>query len=157
MSEFINTIDVLGDDVVTDGIIAKTIAEFHDDTLSALHLGAFHSCKLLTIVNLPALKTTAGDTFAECTALKKADFNIIDKINSSEFKNCSSLDTLIIRRADKICNIYDYNTFQNTPIKKGTGYIYVPRALVDSYKATSHWSTYANQIRAIEDYPDICG
>ena len=47
--------------------------------------------------------------------------------------------------------------FNMSPIASGTGYIYVPAALVDSYKAASNWSTYANQIRAIEDYPDICG
>lgn len=44
-----------------------------------------------------------------------------------------------------------------TPMKSGTGYIYVPAALVDSYKAATNWSTYADQIRAIEDYPDITG
>ena len=49
------------------------------------------------------------------------------------------------------------NAFSNTPIKSGNGYIYVPAALVDSYKADSKWSTYANQIRAIEEYPEICG
>ena len=49
------------------------------------------------------------------------------------------------------------NTFNSTPIASGTGYIYVPAALVDNYKAATNWSTYANQIRAIEDYPEICG
>jgi hypothetical protein len=29
--------------------------------------------------------------------------------------------------------------------------------LVDSYKTATNWSKYATQIRAIEDYPDICG
>ena len=49
------------------------------------------------------------------------------------------------------------NAFTNTPIKSGAGYIYVPAALVDSYKAATNWSVYADQIRAIEDYPDITG
>ena len=40
----------------------------------------------------------------------------------------------------------------NTLIGKGTGYIYVPRALVDSYKVATNWSTYASQFRALEDY-----
>lgn len=34
----------------------------------------------------------------------------------------------------------------------GTGYIYVPRALVDTYKAATNWSTIADQFRALEDY-----
>ena len=40
----------------------------------------------------------------------------------------------------------------NCPIGQGTGYIYVPSALVNTYKSANYWSTYANQIRAIEDY-----
>lgn len=30
--------------------------------------------------------------------------------------------------------------------------IYVPAALIDSYKAATNWSAYANQFRALEDY-----
>jgi hypothetical protein len=40
-------------------------------------------------------------------------------------------------------------------IEDGTGYIYVPSALVETYKTASNWVTYAAQIRAIEDYPEI--
>ena len=49
------------------------------------------------------------------------------------------------------------SAFNSTPIKSGTGYIYVPMSLVDTYKSATNWSTFANQFRAIEDYPDICG
>jgi hypothetical protein len=45
-----------------------------------------------------------------------------------------------------------YSGFTN-----GTGYIYVPATLVDTYKAGTNWSTHADQIRAIEDYPEITG
>ena len=44
------------------------------------------------------------------------------------------------------------SAFNSTPITFGTGYIYAPRALVDSYKAATNWSTYADQICALEDY-----
>lgn len=37
------------------------------------------------------------------------------------------------------------------------GYIYVPAALIDEYKTATNWATFADQFRAIEDYPDICG
>lgn len=36
----------------------------------------------------------------------------------------------------------------------GTGYIYVPSALVSAYKAANNWSLFSNSIRAIEDYSD---
>jgi hypothetical protein len=64
--------------------------------------------------------------------------------------------TLIIR-SPNVATLENTNVFNSTPIKSGTGYIYVPRSRVDSYKAASNWSTYAAQIRAIEDYPDITG
>ena len=44
-----------------------------------------------------------------------------------------------------------------TKISSDSGYIYVPAALVDSYKAAANWQNYADQIRAIEDYPEITG
>jgi hypothetical protein len=44
------------------------------------------------------------------------------------------------------------NAFDQSPIKSGTGYIYVPRALVEDYKVATNWSAYASQFRAIEDY-----
>jgi hypothetical protein len=65
--------------------------------------------------------------------------------------------TTVILRVNKVCTLANVSAFNNTPIKNGSGYVYVPSALVDSYKAASNWSTYAAQIRAIEDYPEICG
>lgn len=34
---------------------------------------------------------------------------------------------------------------------------YVSTSLVETYKSATNWSTYAEQIRAIEDYPEITG
>ena len=44
------------------------------------------------------------------------------------------------------------SAFDSTPIKSGNGYIYVPFALIEQYKAATNWSTYAAQFRALEDY-----
>jgi hypothetical protein len=56
-----------------------------------------------------------------------------------------------------MCTIGNKNALTGTPIANGTGYIYVPSTLVDTYKANGTWSNYAVQIRAIEDYPEITG
>lgn len=69
----------------------------------------------------------------------------------------SDLETLIIRSSVGVCSLYNTDAFEGTPIEGGTGYIYVPASMVDVYKADTSWSTYTNQIRAIEDYPEICG
>jgi hypothetical protein len=75
------------------------------------------------------------------------------------FYEKSSLDTFIIRKSDAVVTMPSRaaNIFYRTPIKDGTGYIYVHSALVESYKSATGWAAFGDQIRAIEDYPEICG
>jgi hypothetical protein len=73
---------------------------------------------------------------------------------SNDFNGCSVLDTLILGHS-AVCPLAATTAFNNTPIAKGTGYVYVPKDLVDAYKTAENWSTFANQIRAIEDYPEV--
>lgn len=88
------------------------------------------------------------------TNLKKVTLTKVLTINSYGFYNCSGLETMIIS-ATAVPTLKNVNVFTNTPIASGTGYIYVPADLVEEYKAASNWSTFADQIRAIEDYPDV--
>ena len=81
---------------------------------------------------------------------------VLHYIQHSTFYGNKKLVTLIIR-TQAVAKLNATSAFRDTLIASGTGYVYVPSALVDSYKAATNWSTYANQIRAIEDYPDITG
>lgn len=94
--------------------------------------------------------------FYNCTGLLSVDFPSATSIGSSAFDFCMNLAAVILR-SETICTLANTYVFNNTPIKSGTGYIYVPRTLVDSYKAATNWSTFAAQFRAIEDYPEITG
>lgn len=67
------------------------------------------------------------------------------------FKNCPSLTTLVIR-ATGLINLENVNAFEGTPIASGTGYIYIPSALIPNFQTATNWSTFANQFRALEDY-----
>lgn len=89
-------------------------------------------------------------------AVTSLDLSTVTTIGSYAFNGCSALATLILR-SDTVCTLTATNAFASTPIASGTGYVYVPAALVDEYKAATNWSTYADQIRAIEDYPEITG
>jgi hypothetical protein len=129
MAEFINTIAVLGDDAVADSIIEKTITEFKDNLITSIGRLAFYMCSKLATVDVPN----------------------VSSINIDAFYSCGGLASVILR-GEQICSLAHANVFNNTPIKSGTGYIYVPKSLVDSYKAATNWSTYANQFRALEDY-----
>lgn len=65
--------------------------------------------------------------------------------------------TAVILQSNSLCTAQNSNMFDSTPIASGTGYIYVPAALLEQYKVATNWVIYADQFRAIEDYPDICG
>ena len=95
-------------------------------------------------------------SFYDCSNLAKIDFDVLEEMKDADFYQCSALKVVIIR-SPAVCTMSTSNAFQLTPIASGTGYIYVPAALVDSYKAATNWSVYADQIRTIEAYPDICG
>lgn len=116
-----------------------------------------HNCPNLENVNAPKLTTISNSSFRMCVKLKKLELDSPTTIASSAFQDASSLDTLIIRGTGSRCSLSAANAFAGTPIASGTGFIYVPDNLVEQYKSASNWSTYASQIRAIEDYPDICG
>ena len=118
---------------------------------------AFTKCIALTEVRLPVVTRIAGlYAFNQCSALTKVDLGAVTYIGNATFTGCGALVALIIR-TNTVCKIDNVNVLQATPIASGTGYIYVPSALVDSYKAATNWSSFGDQIRAIEDYPDICG
>lgn len=97
--------------------------------------------------------TTVGEyAFYNATSLTKADLAAVTSIGAYAFNGCTALNMLILRNAAMVT--LGSNALANSTIANGTGYVYVPAALVDTYKADSAWSVYAAQIRAIEDYPE---
>ena len=191
MAEFINTIDALGDDVVIDSIIDRTITELKDDGIETVGAYAFayctslvtldlpnvitvnncawHQCSSLSSVNLPNA-TTFIDPFgnnANCTSLKKLrlpkatyfsaytgnghhltilDLPVIQNLPNYFLPYCQSKGcSLLLRNTSGVCSLGGTNGLHNVTI-------YVPASLIDSYKAATNWSTYADQFRALEDY-----
>lgn len=64
----------------------------------------------------------------------------------------SKMECLII--LSDVLSTIQYNSFNDSsPIKQGTGFVYVPDALVDSYKKATNWVTIADQIKPISDLP----
>lgn len=196
MSNFVNTVDVVGDEVLTDSIIDRSITEIADDTVTSIgdnafcgcgsltsvdfpnaetigtesfsgcaslttvnfpvatKIGsnAFNGCTSLTAVKFPAVTSIVNNGFQGCSALVTADFPAATNLASGAFNNCYALTALILRNESTVCTMATTSALQSTPILGGTGYVYVPRALVDTYKAATNWSTVGAQIRALEDY-----
>lgn len=132
-------------------------ATYKNTVATKIRNTCFNGYTKLVSVEFPVVTSVGVQAFQNCTSLKKADFSILTNINIWAFNVCRALEALIIR-TNSVCTLAGTNAFaNNSGIMAGTGYVYVPSALVDSYKAATNWSTYANQIRAIEDYPDITG
>ena len=116
----------------------------------------FQECTSLRRVVLP--QSTHDDgwrIYYGCTALRCIDLGKKGTFYQ-DLPDSALFDTLILRDASGTYNLSKPAQLSNTKIAAGTGYIYVPRALVDKYKAATNWSVYADQFRAIEDYPEIC-
>lgn len=115
----------------------------------------FNGCKELTVCDIPLAIEIGGYAFCNCVTMEKLEFPSATKLEAMAFLNCTKLNALILSKRE-IATLAAINAFNGTPIQKGTGYIYVPDDLVDQYKTATNWSNYASQIRAIEDYPEIC-
>lgn len=108
----------------------------------------FYTAKHLISANLPLVTSLPIDSFRLST-IQTADFAAITNINRTAFTDCQHLETLIIR-TPSVCVISDISiALRGSKIASGTGYIYVPDNLVDSYKAATNWVVLANQIKPI--------
>lgn len=113
MADFINTVDVVGDDVLTDSIIDRSVTEYNDNRVTAVCRYAFGYCEKLTSVNIPnattlvwgafqncaslvniiapAVVTSEDYSFNGCSALTNVKLESLSAIKSSTFGNCKSL------------------------------------------------------------------
>ena len=102
----------------------------------------FYSCRSLTTVPQLDLSSVTSpgynaNMFRDCPALTKLDFLNINVFGNAFAYGATSLATLIIRNPT-VASLYSTNALDLTPIKNGTGYIYVPDNLVSSYKTATN-------------------
>ena len=108
----------------------------------------FKTTTNLTSANLPLVTALPADAFRN-SSIQTADFGAVTNINRTAFTDCTNLETLIIR-TPSVCVISDISiALRGSKIAAGTGYIYVPDNLVDSYKTATNWVALANQIKPI--------
>lgn len=111
---------------------------------------AFSECQNLTTVNFPSAEYVGHYAFSNDTKLATVDFEKVTYIGDYVFTYCGALKTFIMR-TPTVCTLFTRAAFTGTPIASGTGYIYVPDALVDNYKTATNWSVYASQIKPISE------
>ena len=134
---------------ILDGTLA---GDYRNDTAESICqsnvLQCRSYCKSWTFTKVKTVASYAMANNFAC-AVGKIDLHAVTSIGKQAFAavNCG---TYIIRTPDQVCA-------NGGSVFRGTPKIYVPAALLDSYKAATNWSAIADNIYAIEDYPDICG
>src|SRR5574344_1486288 len=113
--------------------------------------GATQNCISLTNLDMPTVTSISNYAMLNCISLTNLDMSTVTSISSYAMVNCISLKTIKLG-ANQVATLANTNVFQNTPIAKGRGYIYVPDNLVGSYKTATNWSVYADQIRPMSEY-----
>ena len=123
---------------------------------------AFRNCDIHEIVLGPVTWVGSSVMYANKNLIL-VDWRGSAPVGSSAFYNCYKLTTVVLRH-ETLCALNNTNAFYNCYHFYGTvnttynpdglkdGYIYVPSALVEEYKAATNWSTFADQFRALEDY-----
>lgn len=136
----------------------KNLETVNMDGLITVGNDAFSSCSKLKSVYLPSVRTIDTSAFYACSALTRVEIcgacvGTPLPVLSAQCFYSSKLDTLIIAYEDGVVSLASTTAIGETPIANGTGFIYVPDALVDSYKAATNWSTYAAQIKGLSELP----
>jgi hypothetical protein len=149
--------------------MCRNLKTINTPALTNIEAFAFRECSALDTLYFENVITIKNNAFDGCTSLSNIEIPLVQTIETATFRQCEALGTLnlpaaktiksrafwgsgissLVLPASEVCTLENTDAFAFTPIESGTGRIYVPAALVDSYK-TGSWSAFANQIRAIE-------
>lgn len=129
------------------------LTTFNAPLIETLGSNAFQNCSKLQTVHIPNIKSISHYCFSSCSKLESIDLHNCTAINHYAFQSCNALASLILR-SSTLCTLGVYVFSSTSPIALGTGYIYVPSALLEDYKTATNWSDYASQFKTIEELPD---
>lgn len=125
------------------------------ELVTELNAEAFYNVPTLLHASFPKLKQINRDAFGLCTGLTSLTFPKLERFSEgNQFAGCTNLVALFLPNENFVCVLANTNTFNNTPIASGNGFVYVPLKWIDIYKKASNWVTYKNQIKSKESYDD---
>lgn len=154
---------------ITHQLLTRTLSgEYVNDRVDAIGDYAFNSANKLTSVSFPSVTTIGTGVFTGCRSLVSGEFSDVT-ITGEPFLNSSikivyinylaagwrspfytgsnGMIGLVLRDEERVSVCPSWPFYSNS-----APYIYVPSALVDSYKSATGWAKYSEQIRALEDY-----
>lgn len=169
-----NITSIYAPNVTTIGNYAFTapkVAQLNFPLLTSIGSNCFTNCPSIKSIKLPQLGAVGASCFGYIGAsrlvlpkatsvgnsaltnsksLKYVDLPKCTAIVNYGLRNNSLLETLILR-SETMCTLSNY-ALNSTKIANKTGYVYVPSALIESYKVATNWSKMATQFRALEEY-----
>ena len=149
----LNSLDISNANRLNGGNIFNYCYSLNDIDLSniinvASHALAYTGFGTIILPNCTSLGSYVGNG----KRISTIDLSKNITISGNTFNGVYSLVHLILR-SDTLCSLSATSAFTSTPIANGLGWIYVPSGLVESYKTASNWSTYANRIVSLDEYP----
>ena len=109
---------------------------------------AFYRNYALVSIELPSVVTVKSNAFTECSHLETVDFGShVTSIGQDCINNITTMQTIYIRNGAAICTLNSrLNNYPAHPVPL----IYVPEALLDSYKGAAGWSNYKEYFRGLD-------
>lgn len=122
-------------------------------SLTYIYQNAFNSCGKLAIKEIPeGITKLENNIFRGCSGLTELTIKgNVTVFGQYSLYGCSNLQKLIIPNITKVPSLQSLNAFTNTPIRNGTGYIYVPDNLIEEIKVATNWNGLASQIKSISE------
>jgi hypothetical protein len=148
---------IIGDSVLkTDTYVASYCTKLEEVSMKkAITIGdyAFMKSTNLTHVNLDSAITIGRDSFNDCDGMKNITLPSIESLGAYVFYYMSYLTDITIKQPRFVCKT-DYSALSTTSTKEN---IFVPITLLESYKADTQWSAYADIIKPIMYNIDYIG
>lgn len=103
-------------------------------------------CSALKEVHIPRARSDfsfGGFGLSGCTALEVIDYGYAISLMFNSMSTCP-LHTVIARKTGSVASLTANSLDSSTAFQNGGtgGTVYVPSALIDSYKTATNWSTY---------------
>lgn len=154
----------------------RKLTEINLPKVTQIYSDTFSSCFNLQNLRLPSLQTIICNNswnkdFSYCNSLQSIDLGQVSEIEGGSllFAHCGVLTTIILRNTEKVCTAryttfkvvdeecyHFFGTVNSTYNPQGLkdGRIYVPDNLVDSYKESVYWSSFADLIVGLSELPE---
>ena len=135
--------------------------------VAGIGVSAFARCYKVEKIVTPLLSSFVSGAFWQCSRLQLVNMGRMASLPKEAFRSCGSLravilpnETLVVmENTNAFQDAYHYHGVVNAtynPEGLKDGYVYVPKALVESYQTATNWvslyATHPHIFRALEDY-----